>query len=157
MKPLFFDLCLTHNMKLAVVESVTGGAFASMITQYPYASKIFELGMITYSDNSKVETLGVDAGLLATYGAISKEVAEAMAIAILDKAKANISIAFTGNAGPSAQQAKPVGLAFTAIASKDAVVVYEDYLSGTRKQIQKQLCINAQARLLQFIQATIQQ
>jgi nicotinamide-nucleotide amidase len=100
-----------HRLTLAVAESCTGGLIANRITNVPGSSNYFERGVITYSNQSKIDLLNVPPETINTHGAVSKEVAEAMACGIRLSAKANIGISTTGIAGPSGGTVeKPVGL-----------------------------------------------
>ncbi len=103
---------------IAVAESCTGGLLAQMITAIPGASNYFKYGWITYSNVAKISELGVGADLIKRYGAVSGEVAEAMAKAARSRAKTGISIAITGIAGPSGgTEQKPVGLVYISVDS----------------------------------------
>jgi len=113
-----FKLLLLHKLKLVTAESCTGGMVAAAITDIAGSSQIFERGFVTYSNESKTELLGVTPWMLQTYGAVSAEVAKAMAEGALRNSKANIAIAITGIAGPDGGTAeKPVGLVYLWLAS----------------------------------------
>lgn len=112
------DKLKLHQLQLVTAESCTGGQLAQTITSIPGASKWFECGFVTYSMLSKRQILGVDNDLLHD-GAVSKEVALAMAKGALNQCSASISIAITGIAGPSGGTEKtPVGTIWTAWANK---------------------------------------
>ncbi|TAK51908.1 MAG: CinA family nicotinamide mononucleotide deamidase-related protein, partial [Bacteroidetes bacterium] len=102
-----------HGLTLAVAESCTGGFIANQITNVSGSSLYFERGVVTYSNRSKTELLGVPAQLIETYGAVSREVAEAMALGVRDISGADIGLSTTGIAGPTGgTPEKPVGLVF---------------------------------------------
>lgn len=104
---LYRDKCLT----LATAESCTGGLLAGLVTSVAGASDIFDRGFVTYSNAAKVECLGVSPELLERYGAVSSEVAAAMAEGALGHSQAEIAVSITGIAGPGGGSAeKPVGL-----------------------------------------------
>ena len=106
-------------MKLATAESCTGGLLAGLLTEVPGASATLERGFVTYSDAAKSALLGVDPGLIADHGAVSEEVARAMAEGALAQAPVDVAIAVTGIAGPDGGSAeKPVGLVYLAVARK---------------------------------------
>jgi nicotinamide-nucleotide amidase len=108
-----------RKLMIAVAESCTGGQLAAAITAVAGASAIFDRGFVTYSNAAKVEMLGVPANLIETYGAVSREVAVAMAEGALRHSHADIALSITGVAGPSGGSAeKPVGLVLFALASK---------------------------------------
>lgn len=105
--------------KLATAESCTGGMVAAAITDNAGSSDVFDRGFVTYSNLSKAEMLGVVPALIATHGAVSAQVARAMAEGALLYSKAYISVAITGVAGPGGGSAeKPVGLVHFAVAAK---------------------------------------
>ncbi len=107
------------NMTIAVAESCTGGALAKLLTDIPGASRYFTHGWVTYSDEAKISELGVPAALIEKYGAVSEEMAAAMAEGARNKAGASFGIGITGIAGPGGgSEQKPVGLTYISIASK---------------------------------------
>lgn len=104
---------------IALAESCTGGMVAAAITAIPGASEVFDRGFVTYSNQAKQDMLGVPASLLAKHGAVSPEVAIAMAQGAIRNSNANAAIALTGIAGPGGgTPEKPVGLVFVACAVK---------------------------------------
>jgi nicotinamide-nucleotide amidase len=105
------DACLARHMKITAAESCTGGLIAGALTEIPGSSAVFERGFVTYSNEAKQDLLGVPADLLATHGAVSAEVAEAMALGALARSQAQLALSVTGIAGPDGgSAAKPVGL-----------------------------------------------
>jgi len=122
---------------IALVESCTGGLLAWRLTKVPGSSKVFKRGIIAYSDQTKTELAGVKKEMLTRFGAVSIQVAKAMAEHIRTSGATDIGIAITGIAGPGgATQDKPVGLVYCAVATKKGTVVYKLAFSGTREQIQ---------------------
>lgn len=102
---------------LAVAESCTGGLIAQRLTEVPGASSYFIEGAVTYSNEAKIRTLGVDQKLLRKHGAVSAEVAEAMAEGIRKRARTDLGLSVTGIAGPTGgTEEKPVGLVYIALA-----------------------------------------
>ncbi len=100
----------SRGLKLASAESCTGGLLAAVITEVPGASAVFERGYVTYSNAAKSEMLGVPTPLIFEYGAVSEEVARAMAEGALTRSEADLAISITGIAGPSGGTPdKPVG------------------------------------------------
>lgn len=105
-----------QNKTIAVAESCTGGMLAKMLTDIPGASRYFMQGWVTYSNPAKTEALGVPAGLIEQHGAVSEQVAEAMARAARKKARTDFAISITGIAGPTgASEQKPVGLVYISV------------------------------------------
>jgi nicotinamide-nucleotide amidase len=110
---------IQSGAKLAIAESCTGGFISNRITNVPGASEVFLAGFVTYSNESKSRELGVPAELIAAHGAVSQEVAAAMAEGALRVSDADYAISTTGIAGPGGgSEAKPVGTVFTALARK---------------------------------------
>jgi nicotinamide-nucleotide amidase len=108
-----------RSLRLATAESCTGGLLAGLLTEIPGASATLERGLVTYSNAAKTSLLGVDAQLIARVGAVSEEVAEAMAKGALAAAPVDLAVAITGIAGPDGGSAeKPVGLVYLAVAMK---------------------------------------
>jgi len=108
-----------HGQMVATAESCTGGMVAAAITDVAGSSAVLDCGFVTYSNEAKSEMLGVPEELIRGYGAVSEEVAQAMAEGALDNSNATLAVAITGIAGPSGGSAdKPVGLVHFCCASK---------------------------------------
>jgi len=119
------DLLRAHNMKLVTAESCTGGLISALLTEIPGSSDVLERGYVTYSNAAKSSCLGIPAQLIATHGAVSEEVARAMASGALGRSEADIAISVTGVAGPGGGSAeKPVGLVHFAAARKGQPVIH---------------------------------
>lgn len=115
------QLTRTHST-LATAESCTGGLIAQMITRIPGVSSIFSGGVVSYSNQAKSNLLGVDPALIAKHGAVSAEVAEAMAIGVKTRFKTDLGLSVTGVAGPSGgTKDKPVGLVYIGLATSEGV------------------------------------
>jgi nicotinamide-nucleotide amidase len=113
------DRCRGKGLKLATAESCTGGLIAALITSVAGSSDVLDCGFVTYSNEAKTRMIGVPAELIARLGAVSAEVAWAMAEGALAKSAADIAVAVTGVAGPGGgTAAKPVGLVHLAVARK---------------------------------------
>lgn len=126
------------DLTLAVAESCTGGLIGHTITNKSGSSEYFMGGVIAYDDDVKKNLLGVKAATLKKYGAVSKETAKEMALAVRLRLKANIGIAVTGIAGPGGGSIKkPVGLVYIAISKRGKVKVIKEVFSGTRLTIKK--------------------
>lgn len=122
---------------LVTAESCTGGLIASAITSRPGASKIFERGFVTYSNQSKIDLLGVSESTLKNNGAVSTLTAEAMVKGALVNSKADIAVSVTGIAGPDGgTDEKPVGLVYIGYALRgDLPKVARHDFKGTREKI----------------------
>jgi nicotinamide-nucleotide amidase len=114
------ELLTKKGLKLSIAESCTGGLISNMITNVSGSSNYFERGIISYSNRSKIEILGVKEELIEKYGAVSKECAVKMAEGVRQISGSDIGLAVTGIAGPSGGTAqKPVGTVHIAISTKD--------------------------------------
>ncbi|MEA5026356.1 MAG: nicotinamide-nucleotide amidohydrolase family protein [Erysipelotrichaceae bacterium] len=133
------DYLLANNLTISCMESLTGGLFGARLTSFSGISKIFCGGIIAYSDEAKVNIGQVSSQIISEYGAISREAAVSMAEQCQQLFKTNIAVSFTGNAGPTAQEGKPVGLVYSCLSINASVYVYEDLLSGTRDAIREQI------------------
>ncbi len=101
------------GLKIAVAESCTGGLVCAALTEVAGSSDVFERGFVSYSNAAKAELLGVPEALIVEYGAVSAQVAEAMARGALDHSQADIGVSVTGIAGPGGgSDEKPVGLVY---------------------------------------------
>ena len=128
---------------LGSVESFTGGLFAETITSVPGASHFYKGGLVTYASEEKNRILGISYETIDKYGVISQEVAAAMAANGQKLLNVDYCVSFTGNAGPTAMEGKPVGLIYIGIAIYDYVEVYKFELEGNRQNIQKEGVNNA--------------
>lgn len=110
-------------MTLASAESCTGGLLAAALTAVVGSSKVFRGGVVAYENSIKAESLGVSARLLETHGAVSREVAAAMAVGVRTRFGSGLGVATTGVAGPGSSAAKPPGLIYVALAGSAGVEV----------------------------------
>ena len=108
------------NLMVAAAESCTGGLVSALLTELAGSSAVFDRGFITYTNEAKMELLGVPQEMLAAHGAVSSEVAGAMAEGALLRSRADIAVSITGVAGPGGgTKEKPVGLVHFAIATRN--------------------------------------
>jgi nicotinamide-nucleotide amidase len=129
---------------LACAESCTGGLLSGRITSIPGSSAYFKEGFVTYANEAKIRALGVPGDLIADRGAVSAEVAGAMADGARRKAGADFALAVTGIAGPDGGTAdKPVGLVFTALAWEGGLETHRNVFIGRRDQIRFQAALRA--------------
>jgi nicotinamide-nucleotide amidase len=125
------DLCRMRKLTIATAESCTGGLVAGALTDIPGSSDVIDRGFVTYSNEAKRAMLGVKTTTLATFGAVSKETATAMAIGALERADVDLAVAITGIAGPGgATPGKPVGLVHLAVAARDGRIVHRECRFG---------------------------
>jgi nicotinamide-nucleotide amidase len=117
---------IDHGLTLATAESCTGGLIGCRITDVSGSSECYLGGVVSYSNETKMELLGVDRLILEQYGAVSREVAEAMAVGVRRRLGADIGVSATGIAGPGGgSEGKPVGLVYIGLARDDDVSVTE--------------------------------
>ena len=131
------ELLKEKNLTIGSIESLTGGLFASTLTNIPGVSSIFKGSVVTYATEIKENVVGVSKDVVSQYGVVSKECAYEMALNGKKLLNTDIAISFTGNAGPSVMEGKEVGKVFIGLAYKDEVETYELTLSGDRKEIRK--------------------
>lgn len=140
-----------QGQRLVTAESCTGGMIAAAITARAGSSAWFERGWVTYSNAAKTEALGVDASLIATYGAVSESVAEAMARGAYDHSQTDYAVAVTGIAGPEGGTVdKPVGTVCFGWANRSHSYTNTQQFTGNRQSIRQQAVIHALAGLLAF-------
>ena len=127
------------KLKLSTVESCTGGMLSSTITSVSGASKVFSLGLVTYSNQAKINMLKVSKKIIKKYGAVSHQCCFAMVNNLSKISKANICVSVTGIAGPKGgSKTKPVGLVFIGIKYGGKIRVYTlNFKNNSRLQIQK--------------------
>ena len=130
-----------ENLKITCAESCTGGLLSGLFTEIDGSSKIFDRGFIVYSNQSKIDLLNVDKKLLEEFGAVSEEVALAMARGALENSHANIAIAITGIAGPTgATLDKKVGTIFIALVTKNFYQI-EKFIFGNYRNENRNLTL----------------
>jgi len=123
------QLCRARRLTLATAESCTGGMIAAALTEIAGSSDVVERGFVTYSNAAKTELLGVSPALIASHGAVSGEVAAAMAAGALAHAPVELAVSVTGIAGPGgATPGKPVGLVWLGLARRGAEVRIERHV-----------------------------
>lgn len=138
-----------RSLRLVTAESCTGGLLAGLLTEIPGASACLERGLVTYSNAAKSSLLGVDADLITRVGAVSEEVARAMAEGALARAPVDVAVAITGIAGPDGgSAAKPVGLVHLAVATKDAATRVRECRFGSIGRLEIRLASLREALLL---------
>jgi nicotinamide-nucleotide amidase len=133
---LVANLMLNKQFYLATAESCTGGLIAGACTDLAGSSQWFERGFVTYSNAAKTEMLGVDAALIAKFGAVSEPVAAAMAQGAVKRSAAQVSVAVTGVAGPTGGSVeKPVGTVWIAWCVEGKITTELCHLEGDRAMV----------------------
>jgi nicotinamide-nucleotide amidase len=134
-------LLAERGLRLALAESCTGGMLASRLTEVPGASAFLDRATVAYSNEAKVEVLGVSPEVLARHGAVSEEAARAMAEGARARARADVGVAVTGIAGPGGgTEDKPVGLVFIALSGSAGDLVRRFHFPGDRDRVRRQAC-----------------
>jgi len=132
------DLLSASNYTVACAESCTGGMISSYLTDVPGSSRYFMQGIVSYSNEAKIQQLGVNNSTIQQFGAVSEETAREMAEGIRKIATADFAIATTGIAGPGgASEGKPVGLVFVGLATPEKLIVRQFQFQGERDFIRK--------------------
>jgi len=131
-------------MAVALAESCTGGLLGAMLTSVPGSSDYFLASFVTYSDRSKVDTLGVHDGTLIAHGAVSSKCAEEMAMGARRAGRADIGVSITGIAGPGGgSEVKPVGLTFIAADDGKQCTVERHIFPGGREKVREAAAVRA--------------
>ena len=153
--PALADALRGAGLKIATAESCTGGLIAAACTTVAGSSDWFERGFVTYSNEAKIEMLGVPSALIGAHGAVSEAVARAMAEGAIAYSRAQLSVAVTGVAGPSGgSPGKPVGTVWLAWARAGKPTRAELLqLTGDRGAIREQSALQALQRLLDAVSA----
>ena len=141
------------GLLLVTAESCTGGGISQAITEIAGSTGWFDCGFVAYSNPSKTELLDVSAALIAQMGAVSEEVAAAMAIGALANSNAHVALSTTGIAGPTgAVPGKPVGTVCFGWAKGDHTHTERLVFSGDRQSVREQTVVHALQGLLRFIE-----
>lgn len=144
-----FNLLKKKNYSFSVAESCTGGMLSSTIVTVPGISKYFQEGIVTYSNESKIDRLKVDRNLIEKYGAVSKEVAEKMVSGLTT----DIGISTTGIAGPDGgTKEKPVGLVYIGVKVQDKIVSFKFNFTGDREKIRKKAVLHSLFELYKILE-----
>ena len=133
-------LLRTKKISISIAESCTGGMFSSAITSVSGSSKIFSMGLVTYSNKAKIKILGVRKKIIKTHGAVSRQCCLAMVNNLYKISKSKLCISITGIAGPKGGSVKkPVGLVYVGLKLNKKVLIKRFYIRNNgRKFIQNQ-------------------
>ena len=132
-------ILIKKKLKIAFAESCTGGMLSSEITSVSGASKVFGIGLVTYSNQAKITILKVNKSIIQKYGAVSPQCCEAMVKNLSKISKAQINVSITGIAGPNGgTKKKPVGLVYIGIKKNNKIFITKNvFKEKSRKAIQK--------------------
>ena len=147
-----YNLLNEKGLKLGLCESCTGGLISSRFTRIPGASNVLDRGIVTYSNQAKMEELNVPSNILNKFGAVSEETAFAMADGLLRKTNLDIVLSITGIAGPDGgSDLKPVGLIYICIIDKNTSKIIKLNINGNRATIQNKAATSAFAEIRKFL------
>ncbi len=153
LKTVIVKKMIEKNIVISCAESCTGGKFASAITDVPGSSKVFDRGIVTYSNESKIKELGVLHETIEIYGAVSEECAKEMAEGLHKKTNSDICISITGIAGPDGgTEEKPVGTVFMAISYNNKIYTHKHRLINTGRDA---IRTSAVLQMLSFVNRVI--
>ena len=116
------DAARAKGVRIACAESCTGGMLAALLTEVAGASDVFDRGFVTYSNDAKIDMLGVNQATLDAHGAVSEPIAREMALGALERSKSQIAVSITGIAGPGGSEFKPEGRVCFALATSAGVL-----------------------------------
>ena len=130
----FINLLIKKKIKISVAESCTGGMLASKITSVSGASKVFNFGLVTYSNQAKIEILKINKKIIQKYGAVSRQCCLAMVKGLSKISKTNINVSITGIAGPKGgTKEKPVGLVYIGIKTSKKMIVFKNLFKQKKR------------------------
>ncbi|MFM8679813.1 MAG: CinA family protein [Alphaproteobacteria bacterium] len=152
--PLVLAACRRRKAMLATAESCTGGMIAAALTDIAGSSDVVERGFVVYSNDAKHEMLGVPVQLLERHGAVSEEVARAMAEGAVARSRAAIAVSVTGIAGPGGGSAvKPVGLVHLACAMDGRATIHRrEVFAGDRARVRSATVVAALGLVLEMLE-----
>ncbi len=141
------------GLTIATAESCSGGLIGHILTNISGSSNYFERGVISYSNNAKMQLLDVSDETLKDYGAVSAQVAEEMADGIRKKSNVDIGLSSTGIAGPGGgTKEKPVGLVYIGLSSKNETIVKKFLFNGSRMENKENTCKAALDMLIEYVE-----
>ena len=157
LEEVVFKKLKQNGFKIGFCESCTGGLISSRFTKISGASSVLDRSIVTYSNRSKIEEVGVSKETLDLYGAVSEQTAIEMAKGLLEKGDLDISVSVTGIAGPDGgTKNKPNGLVYICLATKDDVIVEKNIYLGDREDIQNRSSNSAFNLIRKYLNKTIQ-
>jgi len=140
------------KLKISFAESCTGGMLSSTITSVSGSSKVFDLGLVTYSNKVKIDILKVPKKLITKYGAVSKECCLSMVRNLSKISKANISVSITGIAGPNGgTKFKPVGLVYIGIKKGNKIIIKKNFFKNQNRMSIQKLTVIASLKIIDNI------
>ena len=143
---------IKKKLKISFAESCSGGKLCSAITSISGSSKVFNIGLITYSNKSKINILKVPKKIITKYGAVSKECCLSMVKNLSKISKANISVSITGIAGPNGgTKLKPVGLVYIGVKKGNKVIIKKNFFKSKNRISVQKITVNTSLRMINKI------
>ena len=143
---------IQKKLKISFAESCTGGMLSSTITSVSGSSKVFDLGMIAYSDKIKIDNLKVPRKIISEHGAVSNECCLSMVKNLSKISKANISISITGIAGPNGgTKLKPVGLVYIGVKKGNKIIIKKNLFKNKNRITVQKITVNTSLNLIDKI------
>ena len=143
---------IQKKLKISLAESCTGGMLSSIITSISGSSKIFNLGLITYSNEAKVDILKVPKKIISKYGAVSNECCLSMVKNLSKISKASISISITGIAGPNGgTKLKPVGLVYIGVKKGNKIIIKENLFKNKNRILIQKAAVSISLKMINKI------
>ena len=140
------------KLKISFAESCTGGLLSSSITSISGSSKVFNLGLVTYSNQAKINILKINDNIIEEYGAVSKQTAYHMALSLVNNFSAEVGIGITGIAGPNGgSENKPVGLVWIGFGTKNKITTKRFLFNGNRLDIRLKATLESLKELNNFL------
>jgi|TARA_B110001452_G_scaffold257073_1_gene250949 nicotinamide-nucleotide amidase len=140
------------KLTISFVESCTGGMLSSAITSVSGSSKVFNLGLVTYSNKTKINVLKVPKKIINQYGAVSKECCLSMVKNLSKISKADISVSITGIAGPNGgTKLKPVGLVYIGFKKKNKIIIKENQFKTKNRTSIQRAAVNVSLKIINKI------
>ena len=145
------NILKNRELTISCAESLTAGLFASTMGEYSGVSKVFKGGVVSYWSEIKQSVLNVPESVILSSGVVSSECASYMARGVKELFKTDVSVSFTGNAGPSSLEGKPVGLVYIGICLNDMTMSFEYNFEGSRNEIRKQCVEEGIKKIYEFL------
>ncbi len=131
-------LLIKKGYTISSVESLTAGLFSASVASIPNASKVLKGALVTYTNECKMQVLGVEEEIINTFGVISSQCVSAMVVHGKMMFNTDIVVAFSGNAGPSVMEQKEAGLVYMALLYNEQIVIFKEIFKGNRDEVRKQ-------------------
>jgi nicotinamide-nucleotide amidase len=143
---------IKKNLKISFAESCTGGMLSSSITSVSGSSKVFNLGLITYSNEAKINILNVPKKVISKYGAVSRECCLSMVKNLSKISKTDISVSITGIAGPNGgTKLKPVGLVYIGIIKGNKIIIKKNIFKNKNRISIQKATVNTSLKIINMI------